>query len=231
MDNLHEESSLDESYVSNSRYGRENSDYTQKDFKVETVGGASMKSKSASSTVMRWILSDLKDAVDCYYKDSVKPGVKKFLADKFSGLAYYIFLGPNEAKKKPKPSSFSDGEYYSYSSYFDSETESYVGSSASSQKRKMPERPRNDAPQIFFRDTPESTGAFKAAKAKHEMQRIIGHYHFCTLGKLYEIAKLESEYTDYNWGWSNVDTVRVAQMHGGAYLMLPEIQVNPNWRP
>ena len=184
---------------------------TPKEKKVESIlnGDEFVTRKRSVGKKLGDILlnGDLQDVKSYLIEDVLIPSVKETifeLANK--GLDMLLFGGTGRTTSK------SNQTYISYNNY-----------SNQSGHRSAPERSRNRREEIGFNDEElifRERGP--AEMVLEKMMAIFEEYHIVTKADLNDIMNRTGNFTDNNWGLTDMSGARVERVRGGYLLNLPK---------
>lgn len=167
--------------------------------------------KEKQGFLSSFIKDDASDIGEFIWNDIVKPTLKKLVYDVITD-SIGMLLGQDQ-KSKNKYNRYHSYTYYddydwvsSSSSRYDRFSSSYGGYEERSKKAKV----------IAFASEED------ANEALHLMNERIRKYGRCSIMTLNDLAGVESEYTDEDWGWSNLSTAKIVHTSNGYELRLPK---------
>lgn len=179
-------------------------EHTKKKVEKVVEGKAKTKKKSGIHKFTDiFIHEDATSVKDYIIEDVVIPTAKDCIEDMFTKGIRMLLRGETGARK-------GNGSYVSYSSY------------SRDRDRRDNNRPRRSSRYDFDDVIVPSRG--DAEHILECMDEIIDEYGMVTVADMYDLAGLSSEYTDNNYGWSNLRAASVTRANGGGYtIKLPKV--------
>ena len=149
-----------------------------------------------------FVSEDAKNIKSYVLMDVLVPAVKKAISDIVTNGIDMILYGESGRSKRR-----STGDYVSYNRYSssDSRDRDYSGSSRYSYDDIVFEN-RRDAEEVL-----------------DELYKILNKYHIVSVADLYDLVDMSGNYTDYNYGWNNLNGSDVIHTRDGYILKLPRI--------
>lgn len=151
-----------------------------------------------------FVSEDAKNIKSYVLMDVLVPAVKKAISDIVTNGIDMILYGESGRSKKR-----STGDYVSYNRYSSSDSRDrdrdYSGSSRYSYDDIVFEN-RRDAEEVL-----------------DELYKILNKYHIVSVADLYDLVDMSGNYTDYNYGWNNLNGADVIHTRDGYILKLPRI--------
>ena len=149
-----------------------------------------------------FVSEDAKNIKSYVLMDVLVPAVKKAISDIVTNGIDMILYGESGRSKRR-----STGDYVSYNRYSssDSRDRNYSGSSRYSYDDIVFEN-RRDAEEVL-----------------DELYKILNKYHIVSVADLYDLVDMSGNYTDYNYGWNNLNGSDVIHTRDGYILKLPRI--------
>lgn len=195
-----------EEYRSNSHKSKEAKEPVVPEKKVGRVitGSARTKKKTGLKKIKESIVSDDADSVKSYIlMDVLIPSIKEAISDIVrNGIDIILYGEPKHSGKNR-----SNISRVPYRSFWDDPNKR--------RERAVP-RPRGsyDYDDIEF----ESRG--DAEMVLDTLNEIISSYHLVSVGELYDAAGIStSNYTLYNYGWSDLSRAEIVRTYGGGYVI------------
>lgn len=181
---------------------QENQEPAEKEKKKPIEGEASVQKKSAPRKLLDALLSEDVESVRRYLlNDLLIPTIKQTLYEMISNGSRMMILGDSE---RPRT------EYYS------------------------PGGARRDYNRISSRREPDSSPARRIgrdygdisfasyAEADYVLSSLreeIEDYGFVPVGQLFELANIQTTSTDYNYGWSSLQTATISATRDNQWLL------------
>jgi hypothetical protein len=76
-------------------------------------------------------------------------------------------------------------------------------------------RTRHEYSEIVFKNRAD------AQDILNKMNELLVEYEHVSVGDFYDLVGKTGEFTDYGWGWTNLDGSRVKMVRGGWFIVLP----------
>lgn len=169
--------------------------------KVEKVVSGEVKTKkknSVSKLADVFMPDDVSDVKSYIFTDIIVPGIKKAISAAVNAFLY----GRNGAKDDR--SSTTNAYRASYRSYYDTPRES------------KPVQRRSYTPDdIVIPDRGEAEAVLRS------MHDLIGRYRIVTVADMCELCGVPSNYTDNNYGWTDLGRAEVVGTRDGYMIRLP----------
>ena len=195
-------------YKSNSHKSRETEEK-----KVESVvrGEVKVKKEPVSRKFSNVFLNDTVDNVKSYLIfDVLVPAIKDTIVELISNGASMLAYGNPSARR----STHNNGAKSSYTTYYRG------GSSSSSRerddRRASVRRDRHSYDDVIFNNRGD------AMEVKECIMEIIDNYHMVSIADYYELAGIQGNYTDSNYGWYEIDDIPITRDRDGYRLKLPK---------
>lgn len=195
-------------YKPNSHKYREEgkSDVPAERKKVEKVIKGSAKTRKKSEIrkfTDIFVAEDVSDVKSYLIDDLLIPSIKNTILDLIIEGATIIFKGEPGRNRKGG----SSVDYVSYSRY------------ASKDRRddRRYSEPKSRTSYNYDDITLESRG--EAEKVLNCMDELIDNYGFVTVADLYDLVGKTCNYTDNNYGWTNLRGAEPVRVRGGEYLL------------
>lgn len=192
-----------EEYRSNSYKAKEEQTEQKPEKKVEKVisGSAKTKRKNGLRKFTNAIIpEDVEDVKSYIFEDIVVPAVKDIILD-----AVRAFLGVNGNSSKIK----GNGSKISYRKYYDDR-----------ERRDNNIVSRSRIGYEYDDVVLETRG--EAEEVLLMMSELIATYHSASVADFYELVGISSNYTDNNFGWTNIGSATVIHVHEGYMIKLPK---------
>lgn len=186
---------------------------SKKDLKIEKKGGkivkgpVKAKQKSELSKVAStFIAEDVSNVKSYVVWDVLIPAIKNTILDIIVDSANMFFGG----SRSRKPNSGTNGKI--------PYRNCYVGSDNS----RPAERTRPIMRYSMLDITVDSRG--EAEAILRQLRDYLEDYGEVSVGDLYDACGISSEYTDYKYGWANLDSAKAVRVAGGGYFLdLPKV--------
>ena len=179
--------------------------------KIEKVatGKTSVKKKPLGKRVSAAILSEDVQEVKSYLLwDVFIPALKDTIVDLIKKGADAVFYGgtthPSNIKRSGNVSRAS------YAGYYNDNRRS------SSNRRHVNKRAAHEFDDIIFEDRRD------AEEVLSNMIEITMSYGMVSVADFYDLAGVESDFTDNKYGWGELSDARVVRSHEGYFLDLPK---------
>lgn len=195
--------SLREQYPSNA--------HTDKEAKVKPeikkVASGQIRKKSVGHKLTEAFVGEEVDTVGSYILyDVLVPALKSMISDMVSG-GVEMFLFGEKRGKSSNVQRYGSSSYTNYGTYSSKpENKRYVSSQA---------RARHNIDDVIF----ETRGG--AEEVLSMMMDLCTDYGSACLSDLYEMAGVNSTFTDNKWGWTDLSMARVTRVRHGYILDLP----------
>ena len=148
-----------------------------------------------------FLADNAKDVKSYIFSDVLIPTIRDGIFDIISGGLSMILYG-NSSSRRSKGS----GNYINYASF----------SSPSKKERSKPAVSNRFAYNDIIFETRSD-----AIDVKETMEDILERFNVVSVADYYELAGLDSSFTDQKYGWKNLDTVSVARDIDGYKLRMP----------
>lgn len=179
--------------------------------RVEKVvqGKATRKSDSGSAKLAKAIFAeDVNDVKEYLVWDVLLPALKDTISDLFKkGIDAMLFgdSRPNTVKRSGSTSKVS------YSSYYEREKER-----KNRGYRRYNRRAGHSFDDVIFERRNDAENVLE------QLVDITYQYGLCSVADFYELAGIDSEYTDEKWGWGELSEARVERVRNGYIVNLPK---------
>ena len=164
-----------------------------------------VRKKRSNGSILKladiFISDDIANVKTYVFMDVIVPTIKETM----SNVVDMILFGRGGRRSK----SSSNSTRYSYNSYYE--------------KEKRPERDRGYSParRTMIRDyndiNLDSRGA--AESVLDEMNRTIDDYRIVTVADFYDLVGITGDYTDNDYGWTDISTATINRDRGGGYII------------
>ena len=190
-----------EEYKPNSHKSKETRRGQLPEKKIEKViaGSAKIKKKSEAQKMMDVFISEDAGNVKSYvFLDVLVPAIKKLITDVVkNGIDMIFYGGASPNRKESKVSRFSYGKCYDEPA------------------RRSYNRPKNDYDygNVYL----ESRG--EAEEVLYRMDELIATYGIASVADLYDLVGADSDYTDNNYGWTDIQSATIVRTRNGDYMI------------
>lgn len=194
-----------EEYVSNSHKSKEEVNKTEEK-RVERVvtGSVRQRKKSEFRKLSEAFVSEDATNVKSYIlMDVLVPAVKKAISDIVTnGIDMVLYGEAGKTKKRD-----SGASRVSYRSYYEKERD----------RDRGPSRVRTG----YDFDEYELVNRGEAEEVLEQMDNLIDRYGVVSVADYLELIGVRSNYTDNNYGWTNIRSATVARTRDGFVIKLP----------
>lgn len=189
-------------YQPNSHKSKAESKLPEK--KIEKVAKGKTKKKSELTKFTDIFLQEDMHSVKRYIlEDVVVPAVKKAVSDVVTNGIDMLLYGESGSIKKTSPAS-----KVSYRSYYDRPNEGI-------------RRPDPAARRYHYDDVVlESRG--EAEEVLSRMDDLIATYNVVSVADFYDLVDITGNYTDNNYGWTDIRSASVQRTRDGYIIRLPK---------
>lgn len=198
-------------YKSNSHKAKEQKQQKQENIpakKVEKVASGKVRKKSEVRKFADVFLAEDLDSVKSYILiDVLIPTIKKAISDIVTN-GIDMLLGMDSLPKNKRSTS----SKVSYRKYYDDSHD------------------RRDRPLVRTRtrynyDDVEFENRGEAEEVLMRLRELLEMYEVVSVADLYDLADVEGDYTDYKYGWTQLDFAEPVRLAGGMYrLKLPRVK-------
>lgn len=208
-----------ENYPSNSRSGREKPQEQKEPKKIErVVTGKSLRRKKPLGTRLAETFiggSDTHSVWEYVFFDVLVPAAKDMVSDAVSqGIERMLFgevRGRGGRSRSNTP----------YTNYSSSSRYNPPGPMMRRDEPRRPELSRQDRAQHRFDQIIIPTRT-EATEILDQMYSVLSQYDVVTVSDLYEMANIESQFTDERYGWDDLSGSGVSRDRKGYLLVLPQ---------
>ena len=216
-------STLEEKYPNNSKKSKELTEKSSlsqteetknnnnKKVKKVVSGNVKKKKKTALSKVGDELIEDSAPSVFSYILHDVAiPAIKELVFDIICGGAEKFFFGTESNRGGRHSGSRKDGSYVSYTSYYDRKN--------GRDRRDDRYRARNTRfrSEDYLLETRSD-----AADVLDQLIEMIDRYETASVSDFKDAIGVTPEYTDENWGWTNLKSASIRAVRGGFIIHLP----------
>lgn len=185
--------------------------------KIELTGKVSVKKRSFGKRLRENLFPGHAEAVGEYLMwDVLIPSAKDVMADMASTFFERMLFGDARPGRRPMQQRGMGGN---------TSHVSYNRMSSGQPQQGIRQEPRQPAPQHRAREFDDILfeTRVEAERILAGMFDTIGRYQACTIADMYDLVGLTGDYTASDWGWTNLDNVRVERARGAGYFIdLPE---------
>lgn len=196
-------------YTPNSQKFKEESkaspDEKKKVEKVVTGVVKTKKKSGLSKFASDFISEDAKNVKSYIFSDVLIPAAKKAISDIVTDGISMILYGGTGRKKGSTVSNVS------YRSYYDRD----------SRDRYTSEPSRTRTGYNYDDIILETRG--EAEEVIRQMMELVETYDVVSVADLYDLVGMSCQYTDNNYGWTNVRNAEVVRVRDGYMLKLPKV--------
>lgn len=175
--------------------------------KVEKVieGEAKLHKKTLAQKAASFIFEeDIKDVKQFVINEIVKPSVKKLIADIFHNGVDMSMFGTPYGQRPGQNSKASKVSYVSYSSFA---------------------KPQGQQQYAYQRQTGRSYDDVsvptlsEAKTIADRMVELLETYQMASVADYYELCGVNSEFTDCNYGWTDLHDMEIVRDRDGSYII------------
>lgn len=199
---------MDEYTPNSHKFKEESKVVPEEKKKIEKVvtGAVKTKKKSGLSKFAdNFISEDAKNVKSYICTDVLIPAAKKAISDIVTDGISMILYGGTGRKKSSSVANVS------YRSYYDRD----------SRDRYAADNPRTRTGYNYDDIVLESRG--EAEEVIRQMMELVETYDVVSVADLYDLVGMSSQYTDNNYGWTNVRNAEVVRVRDGYMLKLPKV--------
>ena len=171
--------------------------------KVEKVvtGGVKQKKKSEVTKLADIIMAeDIHNVLDYVKNDIIIPTVKKTLYEIIKNGSDMLIFGRSGQRRDDIP-----GTRVQYTRYYNDERD---------RDRRMSNRSRS------YEDY-EISNSRDAEEVLKRMKEMINQYGSVSVGEYYDLLGIVGDFTDFDYGWMNLNNAYVARTRDGYTIKLP----------
>ena len=176
--------------------------------KAEKVvsGPVKRKKKSEASKLKDVFISEDATNVKSYiFMDVLVPAIKKAVSDIVTDGIDMILYGEAGGRGKRR----STADKISYRNYYDRKDESRYNRDSISRRR-------------YQHDDIVLNSRGEAEKILDGLGEMIDHYGAASVGDLYDMADLDHNYTDNNYGWTSIRNAKIVRVRDGYLIEMPK---------
>ena len=194
-----------EDYKANSHRSKEeqNNEISEKKIQPVVKGKVSKKKNVGRKFANTFISEDIQNVKSYVIMDVLIPAVKKAVSDIVTNGIEMILYGETRGKRS------SGASTVSYRSYYDDRRDerSY---------RETRTRSGYSYDDLIF-DT-----RVEAEEVLSRMDEIIDEYKVVSVADMYDLAGVSSNFTDNNYGWTNIRSAEVVRVRDGYVIKMPK---------
>lgn len=196
-----------ENYKPNSHRSKEeqkDSGAEKKEIKKVVQGTAKVKKKGKTSKFADMFLAEDASSVKSYIvSDVLIPAAKKLISDIVKdGIEMILYGGTNRGKR----TNGYRADYVSYNRFSD---------------RRYDDRPSDSRRTEYSYDDVILESRGEAEEVLDQMDNIINDYGMVSVMDLYDLVGITGQYTDNNYGWTNLRNAEPVRTRDGYMLKLP----------
>lgn len=176
--------------------------------KAEKVvsGPVKRKKKSEASKLKDVFISEDATNVKSYiFMDVLVPAIKKAVSDIVTDGIDMILYGESGGRGKRR----STADKISYRNYYDRKDESRYNRDSVSRRR-------------YQHDDIVLNSRGDAEKILDGLGEMIDHYGAASVADLYDMAELDHNYTDNNYGWTSIRNAKIVRVRDGYLIEMPK---------
>jgi hypothetical protein len=178
----------------------------RKKFEKAIAGKAKVKKNEIRKFTDVFIAEDAREVKSWLFTDILVPRLKDTFVDMITGALNMIFYGQPGSRK-----SSTNASRVSYRSYYDKKDEPRAADSSRG-------RTFYSYDDITLETRPEAEDVLE------RLEEAIKSYGMVSVGDLYDLVGIASEYTDYKYGWYNLRNADVVRVREGYLLKLPKAE-------
>lgn len=199
-----------EEFPSNSHKSKEEVKIEKRVSEKVVKGKVKKKKKSLGARMSESFLEDDSSNVFQYILwDVLIPAAKDTIFDVLTNAGRMFLYGDNKAPDRVRRDR--GKSYVSYSSYYEEDRRERP-------RRAVNRRASQNFDDIFF-DYRED-----AEEVLDRLSDLVDEYQMASVGDLYDLVGMTSNYTDQKWGWYNLNTARVVRCRDGYALRMPRTE-------
>lgn len=194
-----------ENYKPNSHKSKEDAKASNERQKLEKVVKGNVITKKNEMRKLKdvFISEDVKSVKSYILLDVLVPAIKDAIEDIVTNGIRIVLRGETGARKTG-----SNASRVSYSRYYDRRDED-----------RFARENRASVRYSYYDITLESRG--EAEDVISRMEEIIETYGFVRVADLYDLVGITGDYTDNNYGWTNISSAEPVRVRNGYMLRLP----------
>lgn len=193
-----------EEYVSNSHKSREEAKKPEKKVERVVTGPVHQRKKSEIRKMTDIFVSeDIGNVKSYILMDVLVPAIKKAVSDIVTnGIDMILYGESGRTKKNNTP-----GSRVSYRSYYERDRD------------RRDDIPRSRAGYEFNECVLTNRG--EAEEVLNQMDELIATYGVVSVADFNDLVGIRGNYTDNNYGWTNIRNAQVARVRDGYVIKLP----------
>lgn len=180
--------------------------------RVEKVisGTAKVKESGSRKLVDAFISEDASTAKSTIFLDVIVPTLKKLFVDIIeTGLDVVLYGGSGRVRRDAKTSKVSYSGYYNKSdSTRQREYRSAASPRGTSEYSDILLETRGEADHVLF-----------------QLGELIDMYDVASVGDLYDLAGISSNFTDLKYGWTDIHSAQIIRTRDGYLLKMPKAKL------
>ena len=179
------------------------------------TGTVKKKKKSLGKQLSETFLEDDARSVgDHLFWDILIPAAKNLVSDMVTNAIDMFFWGGDRGRDNR---TYRDRgkSFVSYSSYYERDRKPRDRYSSSAADRRKPRGVRYDFSDIIFENRRDAEEVLSA------MIDQLDEYDEVTVADFYDLADMDSVYTDRDWGWDNLSSSSVDRVRDGYIIRFP----------
>lgn len=199
---------------SNSRKSREHGDKKEKKVERVTKGSVKVRKKSAGKKVLDSFISEDAGNIGSHvWHDVLIPAAKDAIADMVQGGLNMLFWSSSDrGSRRGRNKSSSSKTSYSYSSIRD-EPKRQISHTTRSQHALH---------EVVFEYGEHENPKQTASNVLEHLIDFTVDYGVATVSDFYDLVGVTGEYTDHDYGWTDLGNARVRHVRGGYIIDLPK---------
>lgn len=189
--------------------------------KAVVTGTAIKKKRPLGSRIAEMFTGDDARSVGNYVvMDVLVPSAKNMISDAFTTFVERMLFGDGRGGGRPRSGGSSYGPYTPYNrSSSSSRSSSSAGAPPwrTDDRREMSPRGRamHDFREVIIDNRVE------AGQVLDTLTEMISMYDVATVADYYEASNITPEYTDRQWGWTNLGEARIDRVREGYLISMP----------
>lgn len=199
---------MDSNLPSNSEYSKSQA-RAKEEKHIQTVVTKPVKKRKKSEArkvAEKFIVADFRDVGSYILTDILVPAFKKGICDMVKSGIDMIMWGD----AKPDNSGPSKRSYVSY----------YNGGSSSNTTRNYHSSYRGRSATYEYEDVIFSSYG-EAENVLNCMEELLERYHVVSVGDMYDLCNVTSEWTDNKYGWTDVHGANIVRIRDGYVIKMP----------
>lgn len=186
-----------------------NYDKSQKDEKntKKVIQGEAIRRKKTRTSIFGEVFAS---AFSSVVSDVLLPAAKDMIADTITQTVDRVLFGESRTRHRSSTPQSGRNGYVSYNNY--------------SQRKKPQEDVRKVSKRVRSRHDFDEIILGSRAEAEEVLDRlydIVGQFDSASVSDLFDLVGVESQYTDDDWGWTDLSGATVRRVRSGYLLDLP----------